>query len=199
MKTDVFIIGGGIAGLTAGVYALKYGMDVYLCEKNIVGGQIAFVPRIDDYPPSFGVNGMDLSQQLKNWYIENGGKVYKEKAVEVTNADNEFVITTDKNKISSKTLIVANGTDICDQTNLQRKTAMDKSADNKLHNSMFISLTEFDDNGYILTDKYCRTKTPGLYAAGDCRSHMYRWLIIAAADGCVAASEAYKYIRSIRD
>jgi thioredoxin reductase len=36
MKKDVFIIGAGIAGLTAGVYALRYGMNVYLCDNGMV-------------------------------------------------------------------------------------------------------------------------------------------------------------------
>lgn len=66
-------------------------------------------------------------------------------------------------------------------------------------NSMFLSLAEFDDSGYIITNKYCLTKTPGLYAAGDCRSQKYRQLVTAAADGCIAASEAYKYISGISD
>ena len=64
-------------------------------------------------------------------------------------------------------------------------------------NSMFISLAEFDENGYIITNKNCRTKTPGLYAAGDSRSQKYRQLVNAASDGCIAALEAYNYIAGI--
>lgn len=57
-------------------------------------------------------------------------------------------------------------------------------------NQIFAGLTELDDKGYIITDADCRTKTPGLFAAGDCRSKTVRQLSTAAADGTIAALTA---------
>ncbi len=47
---DVIIIGGGPAGLTAGLYVARARLNSLLIEKGIVGGQIASAERIDNYP-----------------------------------------------------------------------------------------------------------------------------------------------------
>lgn len=57
-------------------------------------------------------------------------------------------------------------------------------------NQIFAHLTDLDPAGYILTDEECRTKTPGIFAAGDCRSKTVRQLSTAAADGTIAALAA---------
>ena len=48
--------------------------------------------------------------------------------------------------------------------------------------------------GYIIADESCRTKTPGVFTAGDCRTKEVRQLTTAAADGSVAALAACSYI-----
>lgn len=50
------------------------------------------------------------------------------------------------------------------------------------------------EGGYIVTDERCRTKTPGLFAAGDTRVKTLRQLITAASDGAIAANEAASYV-----
>ena len=45
---DLIIIGGGPAGLTAALYALRAGKSVMLLEKNAFGGQIAFSPKVEN-------------------------------------------------------------------------------------------------------------------------------------------------------
>ena len=61
-------------------------------------------------------------------------------------------------------------------------------------NQAFADLVELDDQGYILADETCETGTPGVYAAGDCRTKSVRQLTTAAADGAIAALAASKYI-----
>lgn len=53
------------------------------------------------------------------------------------------------------------------------------------HNEAFEELVELDDAGYIIAGEDCKTKTPGVYAAGDCRTKAVRQLTTAAADGTV--------------
>ena len=57
--------------------------------------------------------------------------------------------------------------------------------------------TELDENGYIITDQKMATNIPGLFAAGDVRSGVFRQIVTAAADGAVAANNAAEYIDEI--
>lgn len=50
------------------------------------------------------------------------------------------------------------------------------------------------EGGYIVTDEDMRTSTPGVFAAGDVRKKSLRQVVTAAADGAIAATQAYKYI-----
>ena len=53
---------------------------------------------------------------------------------------------------------------------------------------------ELDKNGYIVADEKCRTKTPGLFVAGDCRTKTVRQITTATGDGAAAALAACHYL-----
>lgn len=53
------------------------------------------------------------------------------------------------------------------------------------HNEAFAELVDLDQSGYIVAGEDCRTRTEGVYAAGDCRTKSVRQLTTAAADGTV--------------
>lgn len=57
-------------------------------------------------------------------------------------------------------------------------------------NTAFANVVTLDDKGYISSGENCRTKTRGIYTAGDCRTKEVRQLTTAAADGAVAALAA---------
>ena len=63
-------------------------------------------------------------------------------------------------------------------------------------NRDFGSLIELDSAGYAIASEDCRTKTPGVFVAGDNRVKEVRQLVTATADGAVAATEAVKYLNS---
>jgi thioredoxin reductase (NADPH) len=61
---DLIIIGGGPAGLSAAIYALRASMRTVLIEKAAPGGQVTLSDEIDNYPGFKHINGFDLSQKF---------------------------------------------------------------------------------------------------------------------------------------
>jgi thioredoxin reductase (NADPH) len=61
---DLIIIGGGPAGLSAGIYALRASMRTVLIEKAAPGGQVTLSDEVDNYPGFKHINGFDLSQKF---------------------------------------------------------------------------------------------------------------------------------------
>ncbi|MBQ7348578.1 MAG: FAD-dependent oxidoreductase [Clostridia bacterium] len=64
-------------------------------------------------------------------------------------------------------------------------------------NKAYTNLVDLDKNGYIIADETCKTKTEGLFVAGDCRTKAVRQVVTAVADGGVAATNASLYIDSL--
>jgi thioredoxin reductase (NADPH) len=65
-------------------------------------------------------------------------------------------------------------------------------------NKAFSNLVDLDANGYIIADETCKTRTEGVYVAGDCRTKAVRQVVTAVADGGVAATNACVYIESLQ-
>ena len=63
-------------------------------------------------------------------------------------------------------------------------------------NQNFAKLIDLNEKGYAIAGEDCRTKTAGIFVAGDNRTKGLRQLVTAAADGAVAATEAVKYLRT---
>ncbi len=64
-------------------------------------------------------------------------------------------------------------------------------------NKAFENLVDLDSMGYIIADESCKTKTEGLYVAGDCRTKGVRQVATAISDGAVAATNACLYIEGL--
>ena len=61
---DIIIVGGGPAGLTAAIYARRNGKRVLLLEKEGFGGQIAYAPRVENYPGVGSISGSELAERM---------------------------------------------------------------------------------------------------------------------------------------
>ena len=57
---DLVIIGNGPAGLSAGIYAVRYGLDTLILEKDVISGQIALTDIVENYPGFSSIAGMEL-------------------------------------------------------------------------------------------------------------------------------------------
>lgn len=66
-------------------------------------------------------------------------------------------------------------------------------------NKAFSNLVDLDKDGYIVSDENCKTKTEGLFVAGDCRTKAVRQVATAVADGAVAATNASVYLESLEN
>ena len=63
-RYDVIIVGGGAAGLTAGLYCQRAALKTLLFEKSLIGGQLAISKEVDNYPGVEGVTGFELAEKL---------------------------------------------------------------------------------------------------------------------------------------
>jgi len=73
IEKDILIIGGGPAGLTAGIYAERAGLKSVLLEKSALGGQVAITPIVENYPGFTSISGrglVDLLVQQASQYTE---------------------------------------------------------------------------------------------------------------------------------
>ena len=63
---------------------------------------------------------------------------------------------------------------------------------------IFGDMIELDEAGYVVAGEDCRTKVPGVFVAGDCRTKAVRQLVTAASDGAIAATAASEYINTLK-
>ncbi len=63
-------------------------------------------------------------------------------------------------------------------------------------NKAFTNVVDLDNMGYILADESCKTKTEGVFVAGDCRTKAIRQVATAVGDGAIAATNACLYLES---
>lgn len=73
--TDVLIIGGGAAGMTAALYALRNGKSVTVFEQETIGGQIASSPRVENFPTHKRISGLELSEKLYDQITDLGAEL----------------------------------------------------------------------------------------------------------------------------
>ncbi len=62
---DIIVVGGGPAGLTAGIYAARSGLKALIVEKKLAGGLLLEAPFIENYPGFEGLNGSELAELMK--------------------------------------------------------------------------------------------------------------------------------------
>jgi thioredoxin reductase (NADPH) len=95
---QVIIIGGGPAGLAAGIYAARARLDTLLIERELIGGQIANVDRIENFPgfPD-GISGYDLAQLMLKQAEKYGVQMLYGEAIglELTGNNSKIVKTTE--------------------------------------------------------------------------------------------------------
>ena len=108
---DLIIIGGGPAGLTAGLYAARANMKVVLLDSKDVGGEILNTDLIEDYPGFASITGADLSQKMADHALKFGLKIETYKPVKEirSEGDRKIVVLEDGTELSAYAVIVTVG------------------------------------------------------------------------------------------
>ncbi len=299
IKTDILIIGGGAAAMTAALYASRAGNKVTIVEKNAFGGQIADSPKVENFPTIQSISGLELSDRLFEQIKAAGVQIEMDEILSLEKDGLLFKAGGDFDSYESKSVILATGVHhrhlnipgeekylgkgvsycaVCDGpfyagqktmvigdgnsaiqyalmlakissrvdvvTLFDRffgdeilvKSLMDQSNVFVSHNlnsvefygddhlkgvvfedtatkakrsietdGCFVAIGQMPDNGrfsslvdlekgFIVVDEKMASKTPGLFAAGDCRKKNIRQLTTACADGAIAALSASAYL-----
>ncbi len=301
---EVVIIGGGPAGLTAGLYCKRAALETVLIEKGLVGGQIAISKDVENYPGMEEITGFDLAEKMQRQARSFGLDIVQQEVAGIRpGGDRHTVTLADGTAYSARAVILATGSTVrkigvpgeaeylgrgvsycatCDGFFFRGKdvivvgggdTAVEEAlylarlartvrlvhrrsalrASKLLQNRLFedkrirvlwdrvvadiagndgavrqVTLEHRmtgertilsadgvfifigsepnaallppgirrDEWGYVITDEKCETSLPGIFAAGDLRKKYANQIIVAAADGCIAALGAAHYIET---
>jgi len=108
-RYDVIIIGGGPAGLTAGLYAARAGLKSLLVEQGVFGGQIVNARLVENYPGfSEGISGAELGEFMRRHATKYGLETLNT-GVSGVRTGNVYEVSTSEGNIQAKSIIIAAG------------------------------------------------------------------------------------------
>jgi thioredoxin reductase (NADPH) len=299
---EVIIIGGGPAGLTAGLYCKRAAMKTVLFEKGLIGGQIAISKDVENYPGMEGITGFDLAEKLLHHTKSFGLPIVQQAVSEIIIGPGHHSVRLDNGDLfNSVALILAAGGSVrklgipgeaeylgtgvsycatCDGFFFRDKTVVvvgggDTAVEEALYlarltrkvslihrgntlrasrilqdrlmsesrieiiwdtiiseikgsesavtavsfentrtgergelptegvfifigyspnNKLIPAAVRMNDRGFVITDEQCATNVSGIFAVGDLRQKFANQIVVAAADGCVAALASAHYV-----
>jgi thioredoxin reductase (NADPH) len=108
INTDLVIIGGGPAGLSAGIYAARSGLDSVVLEKGVLGGQVALTPVVENYPGMKQVGGKTLVDIMVTHALEYVNIFPGEEVVDIKPGD-PILVQTSRRKFWTKSVLLTTG------------------------------------------------------------------------------------------
>jgi len=108
VENDLVIVGGGPAGLTAGIYAVRSGMKTAVIERDALGGQVALTPVVENYPGFTQVGGKTLVDIMVSHALEYVQIFQGEEVVDIQPGD-PIVVQTSRRKFHTKSVMLATG------------------------------------------------------------------------------------------
>ena len=107
---ELAVIGAGPAGITAAIYALRAGLTVTICEKNVYGGQTSIIENVENYPGIEKISGFDFANVLFKQATDFGAKFIFDEVTKVElEGDTKKVHLKKHDLLETKTVVVANG------------------------------------------------------------------------------------------
>ena len=107
---DLIVIGGGPAGMTAALYALRNGKTVLVIEKAGFGGQITHSPKVENYPGTLQMSGNEFADQCLEQILAQGADVELERVVSVRDEEGIKIVETEEgHRFEALTVVIATG------------------------------------------------------------------------------------------
>lgn len=110
MQYEIIVIGGGIAGLSAAMFASRQGVNTLVISQDL-GGQLNLIPKLENYPGIILTSGELLARTLEQQVLTYGGRIIYDKVESVNELeDSLFQVKTSGDKVyECKALILAIG------------------------------------------------------------------------------------------
>ena len=106
---DVFTVGAGPAGLTAALYCRRAEKSVIIAEKEVAGGQVTHSPKIENYPGSAQMSGLDFAERLVAQVKKHGAELVEDEVTALHRDDNGLwtVSLAGGDKVRARSVIIA--------------------------------------------------------------------------------------------
>lgn len=108
VETDLVIVGGGPAGLTAGIYAARSGLKAVVVERGALGGQVATTSVVENYPGLTQVGGKTLVDIMVSHALEYVTIFQGEEVLEI-HSGKPIEVMTNRRRFKTKALLLATG------------------------------------------------------------------------------------------
>jgi len=107
---DLIVIGAGAAGLAAGIYGVRSGLNTLVLEEKLAGGTTADAPWVENYPGFQSINGTELAQKMVAHAKNTGVKINEfERVVKMDLKGENKVVETERGSYETKAVIIACG------------------------------------------------------------------------------------------
>lgn len=108
IENDLVIVGGGPAGLTAGIYAVRSGLKTAVVERGVLGGQVATTPIVENYPGFTSVGGKALVDIMVSHALEYV-QIFQGEQVEEIQPGEPIKVVTSRRNFQTRAVLLATG------------------------------------------------------------------------------------------
>lgn len=108
VDVDLLVVGGGPAGLTAGIYAERSGLKTAIVERDALGGQVALTPVVENYPGFTQVGGKTLVDIMVTHALQYVSIFQGEQVLDITPGE-PFQVQTSRRRFNARTILLATG------------------------------------------------------------------------------------------